>query len=268
MRWRSWSRPGNAFIMYQADRRHWGGTCSSSSSSSSSGSSSKLLQQLQHVRARPAFAKGERERKRPKDGLPNNGKRVSRSAPRQDRQRRSAARGSDNIGAKLQKGRRPGIRLDDRWTDSKRKGGKDTRAVRSARLLVRTGVKREGLRVANKRPRVPPKTRSLLPVGALELGPHCLPSCCVLISAVSPFSLSSMGSSGPAPRDDRVHGHHEVNHVHLHHVHLHASWLPPESAPRCGMISCAELQCLGPAACVAHLLSPSGFFLGPFGVSH
>lgn len=39
------------------------------------------------------------------------------------------------------------------------------------------------------------------------------------------------------------------------------------SAPRSGMISCAEIQCLGPAACVAHLC-PSGFFLGLFGMSH
>ena len=66
-------------------------------------SSSRLLQRLQaqhstYARALHSRRGKEREKERRMDEPPNNSKRVSRSAPRQDRQRRSAARGEDSIG--------------------------------------------------------------------------------------------------------------------------------------------------------------------------
>lgn len=70
---------------------------------------------------------------------------MSRSAPRQDRQRRSAARCKDSIAAKLQEARKPGIRVvevDGIWTRAAK-----TREPSEARVFRCGG----GLNVANKR---------------------------------------------------------------------------------------------------------------------
>jgi hypothetical protein len=184
-------------------------------------------------------------------------KRMSRSAPPrqdrvQDRQRRCAARGKDNIGAKLQKARTPGIRVVDIGQVERNgpsQGGKDTRAVRSARL----SVEGRGLTVANKRPESHRESTATAPApcrclfrgdrggsGARPTIDASSPRPCP-----SPFLPSAMeriscvASSEPPPRR-----------------------FSPRPARKSGMISCPGLQChvLDGLRCVARLC-PVGFLV-------
>jgi hypothetical protein len=169
-------------------------------------------------------------------------KRVSRSAQGETVSAEVPPGRKTTFGARLQDARMPGVRVVDRWADGS-EGGKDTRAVRSARLSVQGAWT-----LQTTSDQSPTETHP-----SMEHGPQCLVGsvCSDTIQCVcGVLSVSNhhqrMGSSvrPPPPRDRRM------------GVTEPSRTIPtpaPESAHRSGMISCAELQCLGSAACVAHL---------------
>jgi hypothetical protein len=170
----------------------------------------------------------------------------------QDRQRRCAARGKDNIGAKLQKARTPGIRVVDIGQVERNgpsQGGKDTRAVRSARL----SVEGRGLTVANKRPESHRESTATAPApcrclfrgdrGGVWSTAHNRrfesSSMSFSLSSIHPGTVRCVAFSEPPPRR-----------------------FSPGPARKSGMISCPGLRChvLDALRCVARLC-PLGFLV-------
>jgi hypothetical protein len=206
------SRSGNAFIMRQtADRRRaWGGplpvqiqrpTSIQSSSPRQAECAAVRKEVAAEVRARPAFAKGQKKSRR-RDWRSRSGlNECVEMRPRRDRQRRSAARARDSIGAKRRYVRTEAGRGFDWMTGGRiRARGRQRHASRSAAFearvfLVRTGGGTgasggvDGCKTSDQSPTENPQllpcrspVRSLalpgapcsLPVGALELGPPCV----------------------------------------------------------------------------------------------